>query len=182
VFTHTEYDFFGPKVGFDVYRFEDGLIVEHWDNLLKVQAPNPSGHTQTDGSTEITDRDKTAANKKVVRDLLENVFMKGQMDKSGSYISPTTYVQHNPHIADGLDGLGSAMKVMGEKRMMMTYETIHKVLGEGNFILTMSEGKLGDQTTAYYDLFRLDDGLIVEDWDAAPIYPKSEWKNEDGKF
>jgi len=29
--THTEYDFFGPKIGFDVFRFEDGWIVEHWD-------------------------------------------------------------------------------------------------------------------------------------------------------
>lgn len=33
VFTHTEYDFFGPKVGFDIFKFENGLIVEHWDNL-----------------------------------------------------------------------------------------------------------------------------------------------------
>jgi hypothetical protein len=33
VFAHTEYDFFGPKIGFDIFRFEEGLIVEHWDNL-----------------------------------------------------------------------------------------------------------------------------------------------------
>lgn len=31
VVAHTEYDFFGPKIGFDIFRFEDGLIVEHWD-------------------------------------------------------------------------------------------------------------------------------------------------------
>lgn len=31
VFTHTEYNFFGPKIGFDIFRFEDGKIVEHWD-------------------------------------------------------------------------------------------------------------------------------------------------------
>ena len=42
VFTHTEYDFFGPKVGFDVFRFEDGKIVEHWDNLAeKAKAAEP---------------------------------------------------------------------------------------------------------------------------------------------
>src|SRR6266849_4318967 len=31
VFAHTEYDhgFFGPKIGFDVFRFEDGRLVEH---------------------------------------------------------------------------------------------------------------------------------------------------------
>ncbi len=183
VFTHTEYDFYGPKIGFDVFRFEDELIVEHWDNLIEVQPPNPSGRTQTDGAADITDKDKTAKNKQVVKDLLENVFMNGQMDKIASYISPTTYVQHNPQIGDGLDGLGSAMKAMGEKGMMMTYEKIHKVLGQGNFVLTMSEGKLGKQSTAYYDLFRLKNGLIVEHWDViAPIPIKSEWKNDNGKF
>ena len=183
VFTHTEYDFFGPQAGFDVFRFEDGLIVEHWDNLLPVQKPNPSGRTQFDGATDITDKEKTASNKQVVKDLLQNVFMNGQMDKIATYINPTKYIQHNPNVPDGLDGLGSAMKMMAEKGMMMEYSKIHKVLGEGNFVLTMSEGKLGKEPTAYYDLFRLENGQIVEHWDViTPIPPKSEWKNNNGKF
>ena len=183
VFTHTEYDFFGPKVGFDVFRFEEGLIVEHWDNLLDVQKPNPSGHTQFDGATEVRDWDKTAANKETVRALIEKVFMNGEMDKIATYINPTTYIQHNPNVPDGLEGLGSAMKMMAEQGMTMEYDKIHQVLGEGNFVLTMSEGKLGGQPTAYYDLFRLENGQIVEHWDViAPIPPKSEWKNENGKF
>ena len=41
VFAHTEYNFFGPKIGFDIFRFEDGLIVEHWDNCRKPQR-NPA--------------------------------------------------------------------------------------------------------------------------------------------
>jgi predicted SnoaL-like aldol condensation-catalyzing enzyme len=36
VFAHTEYDFFGPKIGFDIFRFEKGLIVEPWDNLQET--------------------------------------------------------------------------------------------------------------------------------------------------
>ena len=36
VFLHTEYDFFGPKAGFDVFRFEDGKIVEHWDIIQPI--------------------------------------------------------------------------------------------------------------------------------------------------
>ncbi len=183
VFTHTEYDFFGPKVGFDVFRFEEGLIVEHWDNLLEIQAANPSGHSQFDGATDITDKAKTEANKKHVRDLLEKVFMQGEMDKVANFISPTNYIQHNPMVPDGLEGLGSAMKMMAEQGMTMQYDTIHKVLGEGNFVLTMSEGKLGGEPTAYYDLFRLEDGLIVEHWDVITAIPaKSEWKNDNGKF
>ena len=50
VFAHTEYNFFGPKIGFDIFRFEGGKIVEHWDNLQETPAkPNPSGRTMIDG-------------------------------------------------------------------------------------------------------------------------------------
>jgi predicted SnoaL-like aldol condensation-catalyzing enzyme len=31
VFAHTDYDLFGPKSGFDVFRFEDGKTAEHRD-------------------------------------------------------------------------------------------------------------------------------------------------------
>ena len=66
VFTHTNYNFFGPKIGFDIFRFEYGLIVEHWDNLQETSPANPSGHTMIDGSTESTDLEKTTANKTLV--------------------------------------------------------------------------------------------------------------------
>ncbi len=77
VFTHTDYDFFGPKVGFDVFRFEDGLIVEHWDNLAEKTVPNPSGRTQLDGPTEVTDVDLTKENKALVADFVKTILMKG---------------------------------------------------------------------------------------------------------
>tara|TARA_R110002126_G_scaffold100897_1_gene232654 strand:- start:2026 stop:3486 length:1461 start_codon:yes stop_codon:yes gene_type:complete len=184
VFTHTEYDFFGPKAGFDVFRFENGLIVEHWDNLLEVQKPNPSGRTQFDGSTELKDLDKTEANKKVARDFIENVLLGHEMDKLTSYINPTKYIQHNPAVADGLDGFGAAMKYFAENKLVMEYTKLYKVLGQGNFVLTMSEGKFGKgELTAFYDLFKIENGLIVEHWDViAPIPAKPEWKNTNGKF
>ena len=37
VVAHTDYNFFGPKIGFDIFRFEDGKIVEHWDNLQETR-------------------------------------------------------------------------------------------------------------------------------------------------
>ena len=184
VFTHTEYDFFGPKAGFDVFRFEDGLIVEHWDNLLEVQQPNPSGRTQFDGTTKVTDLDKTEANKKTATEFIEKVLLNHEMDKVATYINPTKYIQHNPAVADGLEGFGAAMKYFAENGLVMEYTKLHKVLGEGNFVLTMSEGKFGKgDLTAFYDLFRFENGQIVEHWDViAPIPAKSEWKNENGKF
>ena len=184
VFTHTAYDFFGPKAGFDVFRFEDGQIVEHWDNLLEVQKPNPSGRTQFDGATELTDLDKTEANKSTVKDFIEKVIINHEMDKLTTYINPTNYVQHNPSIADGLEGFGSAMKYFAENGLVMEYTKLHKVLGQGNFVLTLSEGKFGKgEHTAFYDLFRIENGQIVEHWDViTPIPATSEWKNTNGKF
>ncbi len=183
VFTHTIYDFFGPKIGFDLFRFEDGLIVEHWDNLIEVLPANPSGHTQTDGATTITDLDKTAENKSMVQDFLETILMKGEFDKLGNYFDDDNYIQHNPSIGDGLSGLGKALEEMGKAGIKMEYHKIHKVVGEGNFVLALSEGKFAGKETAYYDLFRIENGKIAEHWDVmADIPAKSEWKNQNGKF
>ncbi len=184
VFTHTEYDFFGPKAAFDVFRFENGLIVEHWDNLLEVQPPNPSGRTQFDGTTEITDLDKTEENKTIIKNFINDILFEHKNDKITSYINPKKYLQHNPAVADGLEGFGAAMQYFAENGLVMEYDKLHKVLGEGNFVLTMSEGKFGKgEHTAFYDLFRLEDGLIVEHWDVIqPIPAKEEWKNNNGKF
>ncbi len=184
VFTHTEYDFFGPKAGFDVFKFENGKIVEHWDNLSEITPPNPSGRTQFDGTTDITDKEKTADNKKLVEGLINDIFLNGQFDKLTSYINPEKYIQHNSAVADGLDGLDAALKYFAENGLVMEYHKLHKVLGEGNFVLTMSEGKFGKgDHVAFYDLFRIENGLIVEHWDIIqPIPAESEWKNSNGKF
>ena len=36
VFTQSEYKFFGPKAGFDVFRFEDGKVVERRDAIEAI--------------------------------------------------------------------------------------------------------------------------------------------------
>ncbi len=184
VFTQTIYDFFGPKIGFDVFRFEEGKIVEHWDNLIPVQPENPSGHTQTDGATQVTDLDKTETNKKVVAEFINKVLLNGEMDKVANYINPENYTQHNPAVADGLDGFGAAMKYFAENGLVMEYEKLHKVLGQGNFVLAISEGKFGKgDHTSFYDLFRLENGQIVEHWDAIEtITLEADRKNTNGKF
>jgi predicted SnoaL-like aldol condensation-catalyzing enzyme len=71
VFAHTEYDFLGPKIGFDIFRFEHGRIVEHWDNLQTTAGPSPSGRTMIDGPTAAREPDRTDASKAVVRAFVE---------------------------------------------------------------------------------------------------------------
>jgi predicted SnoaL-like aldol condensation-catalyzing enzyme len=185
VVLHTEYDFFGPKAGYDIFRFEDGLIVEHWDNLQDVAKPNPSGRTQFDGATEITDVNKTDENKAIVSDFVQTILMKGDMSQISKFIGEkdSDYIQHNVAVADGLSGLSVALKQLAEAGMPMVYSKNHLILGEGNFVLSVSEGQFMNQHVAFYDLFRVDNGKIVEHWDTIEaIPPKSEWKNGNGKF
>nr|WP_284300324.1 hypothetical protein [Thalassotalea loyana] len=185
VVLHTEYNFFGPKVGFDVFRFENNKIVEHWDNLQEIAPKNPSGRTQLDGPTEILDLDKTQANKTLVSSFVDAILIKGEMEKISLYIGPNKadYIQHNPMVADGLSGLGQALSALAEKGMPMIYKRNHKVLGQGNFVLAISEGVFLNNDVAFYDLFRIDNGKIVEHWDTIENIPeKSAWKNNNGKF
>ncbi|MEL7269028.1 MAG: nuclear transport factor 2 family protein [Bacteroidota bacterium] len=182
-FSHTIYDFFGPKVGFDIFRFEDGKIVEHWDNLAMLTPPNPSNRTQTDGSTELSDINKTEDNKAVVTDFINTVLVQGGFDKMANYFDGDNYLQHNSMIADGLSGLGTALEEMAKNGVTMVYEKNHIVLGEGNFVLAVSEGQFGGEHTSFYDLFRLENGKIVEHWDIIEtILPETEHKNTNGKF
>jgi len=183
VFTHTKYNFFGPKAGFDIFKFEDGLIVEHWDNLQDISEGSVSGRTQFDGSSEIADLQKTDANKKLVKGFISDVLMGNNPEKITDYISTEKYLQHNPNVGDGLAGLAKAIGDLEKIGMPMKFTKNHKVLGEGNFVLSVSEGKFLNNHVAFYDLFRIEDGKIVEHWDTIEEIPeKSEWKNDNGKF
>jgi predicted SnoaL-like aldol condensation-catalyzing enzyme len=183
VFAHTDYNFFGPKIGFDIFRFEDGKIVEHWDNLQTTAGSNPSGHTMTDGATQVTDLDKTEANKTLVRNFVDDILVNGKMEKLAGYFNGDNYIQHNPLIPDQLSGLGKALGEMAKAGIIMKYDRIHKVLGEGNFVLVVSEGQLGGKHNSFYDLFRVENGKIAEHWDVIEeIAAKESWKNNNGKF
>jgi predicted SnoaL-like aldol condensation-catalyzing enzyme len=183
VFAHTEYEFFGPKIGFDIFRFENGKIVEHWDNLQETAPANPSGNSMIDGAATASDLDQTEANKALVAQFVDDILVNGRLEKLAGYFDGDSYIQHNPQIANGLSGLGAALEAMAKAGITMKYDKVHKVLGEGNFVLVVSEGSFGGKPTAFYDLFRAENGKIAEHWDTLEtIPPQGEWKNQNGKF
>lgn len=185
VATHVIYEGFAevPLVAFDVFRVENGKIIEHWDNLAPVVKETVNGNTQVDGATEIADFDKTETNKALVEEFVEKVLIKGENVDLTNYISPETYTQHNPQIDNGLAGLGAFLTSLGENKIKFYYTKRHLTVAEGNFVLTASEGVFGDKEQAFYDLFRVDGGKIVEHWDVIAEMPDADAKtNEDGKF
>lgn len=186
VFLHSIYNFAGAgeQVAFDIFCFdEDGKIAEHWDNLAALAHPNPSGHTQVDGPTQATDQVLTEKNRQLVKDFLYDVMEGHNLQKIPEYFDGDTYIQHNSSIADGLSGLNAALEAMATQGVSMVYDQVHQVLADGNFVLGVSEGAFGGVPTAYYDLWRVQNGKIAEHWDVMATIPsKSDWKNGNGKF
>lgn len=181
-FAHNEYDFNGVEVAFEVFRFEDGKAVEHWDNIQMKQPPNSSGHDMLDGETTITDLDKTEANRDLVFTFAKEVLVKRQLDLLENYIDDSV-IQHDPEAADGIVAFRRKLDSMVDDAPRIEYHKVHRVLAEGNFVLCMSEGRKSGLHAGIYDLFRVADGMIVECWNTiSPIAPRSEWKNDNGKF
>ena len=163
---HGTYHGFGPEplVAFDLFRVKDGKLAEHWDALTVTVKDTASGRSQTDGPSAPRDLDKTEANRKLVTDFADAVLIDADYSVLTDYISTETYHQHNPEAGDGLDGFGAAAATWAEQGKHLVYKAIRKVVAEGDFVLLQSEGEFG-VPVAYWDLFRVEDGKIVEHWD-----------------
>jgi len=182
VFGHTEYDFANRRIGFEVFRFEAGQAVEHWDNIQERQGPNESGRSMVDGPTEAVDLELTETNRAVVRSFVDTVIVDGNLDQLTDFVDDI-YAEHNPRLADGVDALRSALRAEDTDGRRVDYQRVHRVLAEGDFVLCVSEGNIRGIHSAFYDLFRVVNGKVVEHWDTTEkIAPRSEWKNDNGKF
>jgi len=184
VFAHTEYDFDTSRIGFEIFRFEGDLTVEHWDNIQLREGPNPSGHSMVNGPTEATDLDKTEHNREIVRSFVDDVLINAQLDKLEHYINDEYYSEHNPRIGDGLSALRSALSdPASNEGITINYDRMHRILAEGNFVLTVSEGSVNGVHSSFFDLFRVAHDKLAEHWDTTEaVPPRSEWKNDNGKF
>ena len=99
-------------------------------------------------------------------------------------MDPECYTEHNPRIPDDFLSLRTALSKPAPNSVnSIRYEKNHRLLAEGDFVLSVSEGSVNDVHSAFYDLFRISSGKIVEHWDTTEaIPPRDEWKNNNGKF
>jgi predicted SnoaL-like aldol condensation-catalyzing enzyme len=186
VLLHSRYQGVGrygaTAIAFDLFRFEDGKIVEHWGGQEPEAPPNPSGRTQVDGPTEVLDRERTEANRTLVQTYRKTIMGSLRFDRIEEFIDGVRYAQHASKIGDGIarlrDRIASVAKEGGQLLL-----TSRRFVAEGNFVLVLTEGDLPSGPTALYDLFRIENGKIVEHWDVlTPIPPRDQWKNPNGPF
>jgi predicted SnoaL-like aldol condensation-catalyzing enzyme len=182
VFAHTDYEVFGPKIGFDVFRFERDVIVEHWDCLQEAVRANPSGHSMIDGETVLRDLDKTESNKRTVATFMQEM-LAGRADSFANYFDGDRYIQHNAWFPDQLSGTMRVVTEWTRRGVVITYDKVHRILGQGNFVLAASECTFKGVATAFYDMWRLEDGKLAEHWDVVEaIPPRDRWLNQHEKF
>lgn len=180
---NTENDFASRKTGFEVFRFEGDRAVEHWDNIQERQGTNPSGRTMVDGPTEAVNLELTERNRSFVQEFVQQVLIEGRVDRLTDFVDEDSYAEHNPRLGDGVAALLVALEAKDESGRLIDYRRIHRILAEGSFVLCVSEGRYRGVHSAFYDLFRIENGKVAEHWDTTEkIAPRSEWKNDNGKF
>ncbi len=166
-------------VSFNVYRVEGEKIAEHWGVPTPIVEEPVGGRSQFGGTTEVKDLDKTEANKEAVTKLFD-VIVNGTQEEVGAAIQSLfqpDYANHSPVVADGIPSLFEAFS-----REQWVYTKNHQVLGEGNFVLSISEGTAKGAPTAFYDLVRFENGQVVEHWDVILPIPTEGIANDNGMF
>jgi predicted SnoaL-like aldol condensation-catalyzing enzyme len=183
VVAHSEFTLpSGPQIGFDIFRFENGRIVEHWNNIeAKCPRPNGSGRTQIDGPAEVVDLDKTEANKALAREYFEVVVIGGNRDRASQYRGE--YHQHSCYGEDNKSGFQTQRGPFAKPGFVYRVQKVHRVLGEGSSVLVVNEGLFDNTPTSFYDFYRIVGGKMVEHWDVLETLVSTEqWKNPNGKF
>lgn len=167
----------GRSIFFDIFQFEDGLVVEHWAFSTMDAPPNQSGHTQTDGPTEARHLEDTEKNKAIVRSYYETVHVGADHSAIPQYVSDDC-IRHEPGVRDGIAAFQQDLERLVKGRSI---DEIKFVLGQGDFVFIAAKGTVGGEPCVYIDLYRVEDEKIVERWgfpDEVP--PQSERKNTNG--
>jgi predicted SnoaL-like aldol condensation-catalyzing enzyme len=121
------------------------------------------------------------ANKQTVLRFYEVALNDKDFETASKLIGPR-YVQHNPLIADGIDGLKGFIDYLRETFPRLRAE-IKNIFAERDFVIAHVHGVRvpGQRGSAIVDIFKLEDGKIVEHWDVIQPIPE-EAENPKGMF
>lgn len=121
------------------------------------------------------------SNKKVVLEFYEKGLNQKDFDAAAKHFGPK-YIQHNPGAPDGIDGF-KAFIAMRKEKFPDAKSEIKRAFAEGDFVIlhVHSVRAPGERGSAVVDIFRLENGKIVEHWDVVQPIPEKA-ANANGMF
>lgn len=115
----------------------------------------------------------SSTNTPLVREYLDVLWNQGRTELGERYVAEEL-IQHNPNLPDGrkplLEYIEGARKQMPEMRF-----DIKRTAAEGDlvFVHSLFVPSPGQRGIAVIDVFRVEDGLIVEHWDLNEPVPET---------
>jgi len=112
------------------------------------------------------------ANKKAVVEFYEAGLNRKDFEAASKYIGPQ-YIQHNPGAQDGIEGFKGFLAFLREK-FPNSHSEIRRVFADGDYVILHVHAvrEPGTRGRAIVDIFRLEQGKIVEHWDVAQDIPE----------
>jgi predicted SnoaL-like aldol condensation-catalyzing enzyme len=129
----------------------------------------------------IMEKEKLEANKKTVLAFYEAGLKRRDFEAASQFIGPR-YVQHNPLLADGVEGFKAFLGLLSERFPGWKVD-IKRVFAEDDYVIAHVHGirEPGTRGSAIVDIFKLEDGKIVEHWDVIQPIPE-DVANPNGMF
>jgi predicted SnoaL-like aldol condensation-catalyzing enzyme len=157
VAVHLDISFMGKKMAVvDLYRLENGKLVEHWDAGEEQLNEKDNAITMTNGTTVIEDSADPAKSKRLVSEFYSRAF-NGDPVKVMDFFTPG-FIEHN--LSAGLiNSFGAETQVK-------------KLIGEGNFVVAHCEYKGIGKSSAVFDIFKLEEDKIAEHWSVRQQVPE----------
>lgn len=132
---------------------------------MRVESQVNPDKTMVAGPRGVDDLDQTEANKRLVGEFVDTVFVQRRLDAIGKFVNWREFTGHNPYMEPGGAGLVRFLDDRLHDPQPLTYHAIHDIAGQGNFVAVFAMSSFRGLTGEVCDLFRVDNGLIVEHWD-----------------
>jgi len=132
-------------------------------------------------SVQAADAQQQEANKKNVVEFYEKALNQKDFEAASRYLGPR-YTQHNPVAADGPEGLKAFIQFLRDKFPNSRSE-IKRVFADGDYVIVHVHAirEPGTRGRAIIDIFKLENGKVVEHWDVAQDIPEKA-ANSNGMF
>lgn len=116
---------------------------------------------------------RAAANKKTVLEFYEKGLNQKNFEAAAPYFG-SRYTQHNPSAGDGPEGFRRFIGFLKEK-FPQSHGEIKQVFTDGDFVILHVHAVRvpGTRGSAIVDIFRLENGKIVEHWDVIQDVPET---------